>query len=125
MTHPYHSTAVFVVALCALLVGCSGMPSVWPFGSSGNPARPRVPVDATAYNCDNGRKLYVRYLDNGKAAWVILPEREFRLDPVAAASGARYSNGAATLDTRGGEASLSDGATITHANCKSGEAGAS
>jgi membrane-bound inhibitor of C-type lysozyme len=62
----------------------------------------------------------VRYVDNGKSAWVILPEREFKLNPVISASGARYGNGVATLDTRGDEATLSDGATVTHANCKTG-----
>ena len=125
MIHPYQSIAVCAVALGALLAGCSSMPSVWPFGSSGNPSRPRAPPDSTAYNCDNGRKLYVRYIDNGKAAWVILPDREFRLDPVISASGGRYSNGVATLETKGTEANLRDGAALTHANCRSGEAGAS
>ena len=122
MNHPYRSSTVCALALCALLAGCSSMPSVWPFGSSGNPSRPRVPTDATAYNCDNGRKLYVRYIDNGKAAWVILPDREFRLDPVISASGARYSNGVATLETKGNEANLRDGQALTHANCRTGEA---
>lgn len=125
MNHPYRSSTVCALALCGLLAGCNSMPSVWPFGGSGNPSRPRVPTDATAYNCDNGRKLYVRYIDNGKAAWVILPDREFRLDPVISASGARYSNGVATLETKGNEASLRDGQALTHANCRTGGAGAS
>ena len=34
--------------------------------------RPRVPPGATEYTCDNGRRLYVRFVDNGKSAWVIL-----------------------------------------------------
>jgi membrane-bound inhibitor of C-type lysozyme len=122
MNHTYRTGAVCAVALCTLLAGCSSMPSVWPFGSSGNAARPRVPANATAYECDNGRKLYVRYIDNGKAAWVILPDREFRLDPVISASGARFSNGVASLETKGNEASLRDGPTLTHANCRTGGA---
>lgn len=125
MSDRYCRISLLVAALCAVLAGCGSMPSVWPFGSSSNPTHPSVPVGATAYNCDNGRKLYVRYIDNGKAAWVILPEREFRLNTMVSDSGARYSNGVATLETRGNEASLRDGAALTHANCKSGEAGAS
>ena len=119
--HPA-SPFVLVATLSLLLGGCGGMPSMpnlWPFGEKST-ERPRVPPGATIYVCDKGRPLYVRYIDNGKAAWVILPEREFRLNPVISASGARYSNGVATLETKGDEATLSDGPTVTHANCKTG-----
>ena len=60
----------------------------------------------------------MRYLDNGAAAWVILPEREFRLNKTASTSGTRYSNGSATLDIKDSGATLSDGAAVTHAGCK-------
>jgi membrane-bound inhibitor of C-type lysozyme len=49
---------------------------------------------------------------------VYFPEREFRLDPVVAASGARYSNGRTTLFTQGDEASLDDAGQRTHVDCK-------
>ena len=116
----------FALAMSLLLGGCGGMPSmpnIWPFADSGK-ERSRVPRGATVYACDNARTLYVRYVDDGKAAWVILPDREFRLNPVISASGARYSNGIGTLDTKGEEATLSDGATVTHANCKAAKAAA-
>ncbi len=111
-----------LLTACGSLPSLPSMPNVWPFGEKSG-ERSRVPPGATAYQCDNGRTLYVRYIDNGKAAWVILPEREFRLNPMISASGARYSNGVATLDTRGDEATLSDGPNVTHANCKAGKAG--
>ena len=98
--------------LVVWLVGCS-----W-FGSGGDV--PRVPRGATAYKCDGGKDLYVRYLDGGKSAMVIFPEREFRLDAVATGSGARYSNGSTTLSTQGSEAMLEEGGSVTFANCKSG-----
>lgn len=107
------------VILATLLAGCGGMPKLWPFGEASG-ERPRIPPGATEYNCDGGKRLYVRYVESGKAAWVILPEREFRLGPVVSASGARYGNGTATLETKGNEATLSDGAVVTHANCKTG-----
>ncbi len=56
--------------LVVWLAGCS-----W-FGSSGDASR--VPRGATAYKCDGGKELYVRYMDGGKAAMVIYPERQFR-----------------------------------------------
>ena len=129
MNHGYFRTTLLggvLIVLIALLGGCGSMPSmpslpnVWPFGEKSG-ERSRVPPGATAYQCDNGRTLYVRYLETGKAAWVILPEREFRLNTLAASSaaaGARYSNGIGTLETKGNEATLSDGAAVTHANCK-------
>lgn len=95
--------------LAAWLAGCS-----W-FGSSGDVSR--VPRGATAYKCDGGKELYVRYLDGGKAAMVIYPEREFRLDAVATG---RYSNGHTILSTQGNEATLEEGANTVFANCKSG-----
>lgn len=95
--------------LVAWLAGCS-----W-FGSGGDAAR--VPRGATAYKCDGGKELYVRYLDGGKAAMVIYPEREFRLDAVATG---RYSNGQAILSTQGNAATLEEGGNIVFADCKSG-----
>lgn len=125
MTYPYPRMSVLAVALSlsALLAGCNSLPSMpnlWPFGGDKSAERSRTPPGATEYLCDSGKNLYVRYIENGKAAWVILPEREFRLNPVVSASGARYSNGVAVLDTKGNEATLSDGPTVTHANCKTG-----
>jgi len=91
---------------------------VWPFGGSKEQDLSRTPPGASAYQCEGGRRLYVRYLDNGAAAWVILPEREFRLNKAASDGGTRYSNGSATLDIKDGGATLSDGAAVTYAGCK-------
>lgn len=112
----WRSTALAGVAL--LMAGCGGV-NLWPFGSEGTPEKSRAPANATAYQCDAGKRFYVRYLEGGGAAWVILPEREFRLDKVAAASGTRYSNGSATLEVNGNEATLADAPAISFTGCKS------
>jgi membrane-bound inhibitor of C-type lysozyme len=83
-------------AAIAILHGCSG--SWWPFGGAGNEQTARVPEGATEYSCAQGRRLLVRYAADGKAAWIIFPDREFRLD--RAGSGERYTNGASTLVAR-------------------------
>ena len=102
-----------------MLSACSGVSvNLWPFGSDREQDLTRAPAGATAYQCEGGKRLFVRYLDNGAAAWVILPEREFRLNKTPAASGTRYSNGSATLDIKDGDATLTDGAAMTHAGCK-------
>jgi membrane-bound inhibitor of C-type lysozyme len=104
------------LALAALaLAGCS---SWWPFGSSAPADRPRWPSDAVVYKCDAGKQLVVRYLDGGKSAMVYFPDREFRLDPIVAASGARYSNGRTTLYSQGDEAALEEGGQRLFADCK-------
>lgn len=109
---------VLAAALLAL-AGCGSI-DLWPFGSARSPEVSRKPVGATEYQCNNERRLYVRYLDNGASAWVIFPEREFRLDKVASASGTRYSNGIAMLERDGDEVSLRDGPTVAFTGCKAG-----
>jgi membrane-bound inhibitor of C-type lysozyme len=111
-----------VPALAAAFLALAGCGSIdlWPFGSAKSPEVSRKPVNATEYQCNNDRRLYVRYLDNGASAWVIFPEREFRLDKVASASGTRYSNGIAMLEVDGDQVSLRDGPTVAFTGCKTG-----
>jgi len=99
-----------------LLAGCSSV-NLWPFGE-GKERDPNIaPPNATEYRCTGDKVFYLRYLDNGAAAWIILPDREFRLDK-AGSSGTRYSNGVASLDVRGDEATLTDGSAISFTGCK-------
>jgi membrane-bound inhibitor of C-type lysozyme len=105
---------VLLAFAAAAAAGCS---SWWPFGSDER-ERPRWPSDAVVYKCEAGKQLVVQYLDGGKSAMVYFPEREFRLDPVVTASGARYSNGRTTLYTQGDEAFLDDAGQRTHVDCK-------
>ncbi len=110
-----HASRMLVLTLAVCLGGCS---SWWPWGESSGEV-PRVPPGATVYKCDGGKEFYVRYLDGGKSAMVIYPEREFRLDTVEAGSGARYSNGHTSLITNGSEATLEEGSNILFSGCKS------
>jgi membrane-bound inhibitor of C-type lysozyme len=114
-----HEIARAVALVCASLIlnGCSSI-SVWPFGGTPEQNPTRAPADATAYKCDGGKHLFVRYLDKGAAAWVILPDRQFRLNKVGADSGSRYGNGSDTLELRDKAATLSDSAGVNYANCK-------
>lgn len=113
-------TGAAALACAALLLGACGSVSVnlWPFGGDKEQDTSRTPAGATAYACESDKRLFVRYLDNGAAAWVILPGREFRLNKIASTSGTRYSNGSATLEISDAGATLSDGAAVTHAGCK-------
>ena len=110
---------IAVLAVAAALAGCSSV-NLWPFGSS-TPELSRTPVGATEYLCNNERRFYARFLDNGASVWVILPEREFRLDKVD--SGGRYTNRVAIMEVNeAGEVSLREGATLAFTSCKPGGA---
>src|SRR5512141_2597411 len=98
-----HPIARIAAPACAalLLAACSSVNlDLLSFGGSKEQDTSRAPAGATAYQCDAGKRLFVRYLDSGAAAWVILPGREFRLNKTPAAAGARYSNGSDTLDIK-------------------------
>ena len=113
-----HLSAVALLFVPLLLGGCGGF-SLWPFGSDGPKGRePGPPPNATAYVCDAKRSFYVRMLDGG-AAWVILPEREFRLDKATGAGAeGRFGNGTAVLEIKGEEASLTDGQGPAYSGCR-------
>ena len=107
--------AIVVVCATGALAGCS---SWWPFGGAASADRPWYPADAALYKCDGNKTLVVRYLEGGKAAMVMFPEREFRLDQVRSASGVAYSNGRTDLRTNGDEVQLDDSGNPQYANCK-------
>jgi len=116
-----HRTArAAALAFVSLLLGaCSSISlDMLSFGGAKEQDTTRAPEGAVAYQCDGGKRLFVRYLDNGAAVWVILPGREFRLDRSATASGGRYTNGRDILDAKGSELTLRDGDAIVYANCK-------
>ena len=107
-----------VICLTILAGGCGGFnpSSLWPFGEGLQGREPGPPPNALAYRCDGNRSFYLRMLDGG-AAWVILPEREFRLDKVAGAAG-RFGNGVATLEVNGDIATLNAGPGQAYTACR-------
>jgi membrane-bound inhibitor of C-type lysozyme len=111
------TTLLFAAALSAgLLAGCSSV-NVWPFGEGAREVS-RAPGNATEYRCDGGRRFHVRMLEGG-AAWLILPEREVRLEKGA---GNRYTAGRLVLEIDGPSATLNDPPTV-FSNCKVPAAG--
>jgi hypothetical protein len=96
--------------LPVLIGGCS---SWWPFGSSGELSR--VPAGATEFACAQGRTLYVRFTDDAKSAWVILPEREFRLER---SSAERYVSETTTLSLQGDEVNLDIEGHRAYVDCR-------
>ena len=113
-------TGAGLAAISLLLAGCGEMnvKKYLPFGGdSATPERSRTPPNSTEYQCAAGKRFYVRTLDGGAAVWLILPEREVRLNKIGAST--RYSNGIAVLELNGNEATLTDGAASSFTGCKS------
>lgn len=104
----FTSVPALAVLTSVALAGCGSL-NVWPFGPEKLVERSRVPADATEYRCADGKRFHVRTIDAGAAAWLILPDREVRLDKAAAAT--RFSNGITTLEVDAGNATLTDRAT--------------
>lgn len=113
-------TSLILVSL--LLPGCGGA-KIWPFDSDTVQERSRTPANATEYQCAGGKRFFVRTLEGGAAVWLILPERELRLDKLGTDSGLRYGNGIAVLEINGNEASLKDGTAISLSGCKAASSG--
>jgi len=108
-------TGIAIVALGALLGGCSGG---WvPWGSSDREQPRRLPDGAVELACAQGKRLVVRYVPDGKSVWIMQPDREFRLDRIAA-GGERYTNGPATLVAEGDAVALDADGTRQFSDCK-------
>lgn len=117
------TTIAGLAGIALLLAGCGeiNVKKYIPFGGDTVQERSRTPANATEYRCAGGKRFFVRTLDGGGAVWLILTEREVRLDKLGA--GSRYSNGIAVLELNGSDASLTDGAAVAFAGCKAAAAG--
>lgn len=104
---------VAAIILGALLGGCGATTDL--FGGVKELDRSRPPDNATEYRCNETQHFYVRYIDGDAAAWVILPERQFRLDRKSAGE---YSNRTTRLEIKQGEASLTDDSDLKFVGCK-------
>ena len=114
------SRIIFALAIAAATAGCGSI-NVWPLGGGEAKERSRAPANAVEYQCPGGKRFHVRWLDGGNAAWLILPDREVRLDKTAGTE-TRYGNGVTSLDIDGGTATLSD-RSLKLGGCKTASAG--
>jgi len=105
---------VAVIVAATVLSGCSGL---WPFGGGAEDPN-RVPPGTTEYSCAGSKRLLVRYAPDGKSAWVIYPDREFRLDRVPSGSGEQFSNGVSTLTAKDDEVLLDSEGARQFTDCK-------
>lgn len=116
--HRSNRSATLALAALAITLGACSNIKLWPLGDSTPTERSRVPTNAVEYRCEGGKSFYVRYLEEGAAAWVYFPERQVRLEKAASSAGTRYTNGNATLRIEGAEVTLTDGPAVSYLGCK-------
>lgn len=116
--NPIHRRGATALLLTmSLLAGCGDMKmKVWPFGDSSPRERSRDSAQGTEYLCAAGKRFNLRLIEGGAAAWLVLPEREVRLERLGG-EGMRYGKGALLLEQGAETVSLVDGAVISHAAC--------
>jgi len=110
------------LSICAALSACSTVKdmtnvNLWPFGKGGEQGHEYLPANSVPYVCDGNKKFFVRLLDKGASAWLILPDREVALAQVGASK--VYSNGISKLDLTGDDATLEVNETTKYVGCKS------
>jgi hypothetical protein len=99
--------------LTAVLAACGTVKDLWRTEPE---ERLVIPQGATAYRCNAGKSFFIRRMDEGRAVWVMLIEREFRLEAPAAGA-TRFTNGRTALNLNGDQASLEEGSVTTYAGC--------
>lgn len=103
-----------LLASTLLLAACGTLDFIG-LGSGPAPEAARTPPNATQYRCAANTGFWLRTLEGG-ALWLILPEREIRLEPVKGDEN-KFSAGRVQLVLAGDAAQLADPPT-TFADCK-------
>ncbi|MFM9968318.1 MAG: MliC family protein [Burkholderiales bacterium] len=114
---------VIICAIVAMLAACGTVDRVGEWWRGEGREVPRIAAGTVEYLCEGNKTFQARIDPATYAAWVKFPDREFRLDPVPGAVAGRYSNGRSTLNIKGDEAFLTEGTTVSYANCKKATAG--
>lgn len=104
-----------VLLASTLLLAACGTLDFIGLGSGPSPEAARTPPNATQYRCAANTGFWLRTLEGG-ALWLILPEREIRLEPVKGEANT-FSAGRVRLALSGDAAQLADPPT-TFADCK-------
>ena len=114
------ATRFLLLAAIGLLSACSSVKelsnvNIWPFGSNADKPRVYQPANSTPYLCEGNKKFFVRILDNGASAWLILPDREVLLTQNGPSKA--YSNGISKLDLSSETVTLDVNETTKYVAC--------
>ena len=89
-----------LLSIISLSSSCSmdsiPIPTVDMFSNTVNEKTIR-PEDSIEYNCDKKKTFFLSYLNEGKSVWIVLPDREFKLDQIDESLNI-YSNDITTIE---------------------------
>ena len=74
------------------------------------------PEDSIKYNCDKKKTFFLLYLKEKKSVWVILPDREFRLNQIDETQDI-YTNNITTLAISPGQTQIEKEKEILYSQC--------
>lgn len=74
------------------------------------------PEDSIEYNCEKKKSFFLFYLNDKQSVWVILPDREFKLNKIDE-SNQIYSNNITTLEISSEQAQIKLGEDIIYGQC--------
>ena len=74
------------------------------------------PEDSIKYNCDKKKTFFLLYLKEKKSVWVILPDREFRLNQIDETQDI-YTNNITTLAISPGQTQIENEKEILYSQC--------
>ena len=115
------ATRFLLLAAIGLISACSAVKelsnvNIWPFGNSADEPRVYQPANSTPYLCEGNKKFFVRMLDNGASAWLILPDREVSL--MKTGTSKEYTNGISKLDLTSDDVTLVVNEATKYVACK-------
>ena len=74
------------------------------------------PEDSVEYNCDKKKTFFLSYINKKKSVWLILPDREFRLNQIDGSENI-YTNNITTLEISPGHTQIKDKKEILYSQC--------
>ena len=74
------------------------------------------PEDSIQYDCDNRKIFFLLYLNEKKSVWVILPDREFKLNQIEESQNI-YTNDITTLEISPGQTQIKDEKEVLYNQC--------
>ena len=75
------------------------------------------PKNSIQFTCDQNQIFFLRYLEDKNAVWIILDNREFRLEKDLVDDN-KYSNGKTVLEISQGNVSITSNAKSLYKECK-------
>ena len=79
--------------------------------------QPISPENSIRFNCDQNQTFFLRYLEDKNAVWIILDNREFRLE-TDLVNDNKYSNGKTVLEISQRNVSITSNEKSLYKQCK-------